>query len=85
MKTIELFDWLERFNAHVGQSPSREVLLLLDNCSSHEKPETLPSLGNVRIEFLPANTTSVLQYMDAGVIASLRRRFSKLQYERVLD
>jgi hypothetical protein len=57
----------------------RKVLLLLDNFSGHELGVQLvgglEGLDNVRIEWLPANTTSYWQPLDQGIIASF-----KLQY-----
>ena len=61
------------------------MLLLLDNFSGHGKKDHLPELQNTKISFLPPNTTSVLQPMDAGIIATLKTRYRKLQYERALD
>jgi hypothetical protein len=59
----------------------RKVLLLLDNFSGHELGVQLvggkQGLANVRIEWLPPNTTSHWQPLDQGIIASF-----KLQYRR---
>ncbi|XP_053561290.1 tigger transposable element-derived protein 1-like [Bombina bombina] len=57
------------------------ILLLVDNAPGH--PRTLDELNpNIRVEFLPPNTTSLLQPMDQCVIATfklnyLKRTFSK--------
>ncbi|XP_053568008.1 tigger transposable element-derived protein 1-like [Bombina bombina] len=57
------------------------ILLLLDNALGH--PTTLDDMHpNVKVVFLPPNTTSLIQPMDQGVIASfkayyLRRTFSQ--------
>jgi hypothetical protein len=60
----------------------RKVLLLLDNFSGHELGVILvggkEGLANVRIEWLPPNTTSYWQPLDQGIIASF-----KLQYRRL--
>ncbi|KAM3067120.1 hypothetical protein ACMFMG_012221 [Clarireedia jacksonii] len=59
----------------------RKVLLLMDNFSGHELAvqlvNGLEGLSNVRIAWLPPNTTSHWQPMDQGIIASF-----KLQYRR---
>jgi hypothetical protein len=51
------------------------VLLYLDNFSGHK---TEQHLENIEIKFLPANTTSLSQPLDQGVIKNLKfhyRRF----------
>jgi hypothetical protein len=45
-----------------------KVALILDNCPSHP----FVSLSNVKLIFLPPNTTSRLQAMDMGVIHALK-------------
>jgi hypothetical protein len=59
----------------------RKVLLLLDNFSGHElgveKVGGLDTLENVKIRWLPPNTTSHWQPLDQGIIASF-----KLHYRR---
>ena len=73
----EYLRWLD--NKMRGER--RKVLLLLDNFSGHELGVQLvggkEALDNVRIEWLPPNTTSHWQPLDQGIIASF-----KLQYRR---
>jgi hypothetical protein len=73
----EYLRWLD--NKMRGEG--RKVLLLLDNFSGHELGIQLvgglEGLNNVRIEWLPPNTTSHWQPLDQGIIASF-----KLQYRR---
>lgn len=77
---MDLFhEWLKRFDLYVGRSQCRKILLLIDSCSAHGTPKTLPSLHNVRIEFLPPNTTSEVQVLDAG-----KRAWLKATYKRRL-
>lgn len=52
-----------------------KIILLLDNCTAHPR---LEGLSAIKLRFIPANTTSVLQPMDQGVIRSL-----KVQYRLV--
>ena len=59
----------------------RKILLLLDNAGSHNK---LPSFSNVNIQFLPKNTTSVLQPMDQGIIRSLKCHYRKKLMKHVI-
>ena len=67
--TAKIFTtWIMSFNKKM-RANGRHVLLLLDNASCH--PEKL-ELSNVTIRFLTANTTSVLQSLDLGVIKNMR-------------
>lgn len=63
--TAELFtEWLLGLHSNMMKQ-KQKILLLIDNCTAHNN---LPELGNVRVEFLPPNTTSCLQPLDQGVI-----------------
>lgn len=57
-------DWVKDFNARMRRA-GRSVLLLLDNAPSHLHDL---KLSNVRLVYLPANTTSKLQPLDQGII-----------------
>lgn len=62
----------------------RHILLLCDNASSHGIP-SIPTeqihglnalrLSNVLIVFLPPNTTSHVQPLDAGIIAAFKQHY----------
>uniref|UniRef100_A0A0A1X5G3 Tigger transposable element-derived protein 6 n=1 Tax=Zeugodacus cucurbitae TaxID=28588 RepID=A0A0A1X5G3_ZEUCU len=56
---------MKEFDREMGKQ-KRKVFLVVDNAACH-KVNGL-SLDNVKIEFLPPNTTSVLQPLDQGVI-----------------
>ncbi|KAJ8865962.1 hypothetical protein PR048_033486 [Dryococelus australis] len=47
----------------------RKIILLVDNCPAHP---VLLNLENIKLVFLPANTTSILQPTDQGVIRRLK-------------
>jgi hypothetical protein len=47
---------------------NRNVILFLDNATCHPKV----TLSNVKIAWLPANATHVLQPMDMGVIYTFK-------------
>ena len=54
------------------QHEGRRVILLLDNFSGHRcsyNPE------NIEVVYLPPNTTSLCQPLDAGVIRSFKSHF----------
>ncbi|XP_042899743.2 tigger transposable element-derived protein 4-like [Parasteatoda tepidariorum] len=61
---------------------NRKIILLIDNCSAH--PE-ITGLTNIRIEFLPPNSTSVIQPMDQGIIRSFKCHFRKQLILMILD
>jgi hypothetical protein len=44
------------------------ILVFLDNCASHP----FLNLNNIKLLFLPPNTTSLLQPLDAGIIRSFK-------------
>ena len=57
---------------------SYKILILIDNSPVHPPTETLISRdGNVKVKFLPPNTTSILQPMDQGIIEATKRRYKK--------
>lgn len=60
--------------------PQRAVVLF-DNATSHEKIE----IDGIKALFLPKNTTSLIQPMDQGPIAALKRRYMSSFMQCVLD
>ena len=54
------------------QMEGRKIALLIDNWPGHLSAY---DLTNVKLIFLPRNTTSVLQPMDLGVIRSLKLNY----------
>jgi DDE superfamily endonuclease len=74
---FEIF--LRRLNAHVN----RKVLLIIDNAPSHIWNES--EFPNLQILSLPPNTTSKLQPLDAGIIASFKRHYRRYQLEHAID
>ncbi len=71
------FDWLHRFEAYIASTAGRRVALLVDNASCHGTYDTLPNLLHLEVLFLPKNSTSRTQPLDAGIIACIKRRFRR--------
>lgn len=67
-------EYLHHFNNLMIQQ-NRKILLMLDNAPCHPTIE----LSNVKLLFLPPNTTSATQPLDAGII-----RIFKLRYRQLL-
>lgn len=77
MLTVLFQEWLRDFNHQVVRKHGgQRVLLLLDNCPSHNAQGV--TLSHVDIHFLPPNTTSKIQPMDAGVIMAFKRCYRRL-------
>ena len=57
-----------------------KILLLVDNCPAH--PDLSHVDPNVRVEFLPPNTTSLIQPMDQGVIATVKALYRKITFSK---
>jgi hypothetical protein len=77
MLTTLFQEWLQEFNYLVIQKhKGKRVLLLLDNCPSHNLQGL--TLSHVDVYFLPPNTTSKIQPMDAGIIMSFKRHYRHL-------
>ena len=72
---ITLFqEWLKDFDYQIAQKHGgQRVLLLLDNCTSHKLQGLV--LPHVEVYFLPPNTTSKIQPMDAGIIMSFKKHY----------
>ncbi len=69
--TTEIFtEFLHNLNKRMIKE-NRKIALILDNCSSH--PFLL--LSNVKLIFLPPNTTSRLQAMDMRIIHSIKSNY----------
>lgn len=76
-------DWLQEFNREVARKHNQRVLLLLDNCPSHKIDGLV--LSHVDIHFLPPNTTSKIQPMDAGIIMSFKKHYRHLHIKWILN
>ena len=81
--TGEIFtSWLRDFDRDMKKA-GRNIALILDNCSAHPK-EAASELKNIRIFFLPPNTTSICQPCDMGIIRNLKAMYRKRVVARVV-
>ncbi len=64
--------------AHLAEKKlPQKALLLMDNAPTHPTGEIKSADGNITCLFLPANTTSLIQPMDQGIIENMKRRYRK--------
>ena len=75
MNTEIMKDVLARLNEKLKRK-KRNFLLLLDNAPCHP-PSIADSFSNISIKFLPKNTTSKTQPLDAGIIANWKVKYKK--------
>ena len=80
MTSILFTNWLEKLNNRM-KAESRSILLFIDNCTAH--PDVVQS--NVKLVFLPPNTTSKLQPCDAGIIQNMKTHYRKRLLRHVLN
>ncbi|CAI5482847.1 unnamed protein product [Closterium sp. Yama58-4] len=87
--------FMEQLNAAMV-AEERHIVILLDNASSHvlktEDAETedlfgfrTRSLSNLRLVFLPPNTTAFTQPLDQGLIAMTKARYRQHWLEAVVE
>lgn len=69
-------DWIITLDHQIRfKNPNRKILLLLDNATSHCINDL--NLSNIEVLFLPAGTTSKIQPLDAGIIASFKSKYKQ--------
>ena len=61
-------EWVRELDVKF-QKENQKIVLIIGSCPAHP---TVADLSNVKLIFLPPNTTSVSQPMDQGVIKCLR-------------
>ena len=72
--TSQLFtEWLTEWDSRLDRE-NQKTFLLVDNCTAHSKVSTLK---NIQLEFLPHNTTSLIQPMDQEIIKNLKSFYQK--------
>lgn len=79
--TKEIFaKWLTKLNQKFVED-NRSIILMLDNCTSHIN---LSNLSNIKLIFLPSNTTSLIQPLDAGIIKNFKDFYKNLLVEKIM-
>ena len=73
-------EWIRKLNRRM-RLEGRHIALLVDNCPTHPFIE----MSNVELIFLPPNTTSVTQPMDAGIINTLKFHYRFILANRRLE
>lgn len=74
-------EWVTQLNKQMKQR-KRKILLFIDNCPAH--PSDL-SFSNVKVQFLPANTTSHLQPLDQGIIQAFKLHYRKFLLQAIIS
>ncbi|XP_024049951.2 jerky protein homolog-like [Terrapene carolina triunguis] len=83
--TSDIFEeWFKKYfvpavrNHLRRQNLEPKALLLLDNCPAHPPVETLTSKdGKIKMSYLSKNTTSKIQPLDQGIIATFKMNYHK--------
>lgn len=79
MTTVLFEEWLLKLDRRM-KVQQRKIVMFMDNCPAHGKP----NLDNVRLVFMPPNTTSKLQPCDQGIIANFKHYYRSLVLRRLL-
>ena len=81
--TSEIFETvLSRLNRRLARQ-RRNILPLMNNATCH--PEDMSDkLSHIKVVFLPKNTTSRLQPLDAGIIKNFKCHYQKLLIKHII-
>ena len=70
-------DWLVKWDLEL----KRKIVLLVDNCTAHTNSSLLK---NIKVIFLPANTTSLIQPRDRGIIRAFKAHYRREMRVRIV-
>jgi hypothetical protein len=69
--TSNLFnEYLDSINNEFNNK-GRKILLVMDNCTSH----ICQQFSNIKIEFIPKNTSALIQPLDKGIIKVIKDKY----------
>lgn len=79
--------WLECFNKSlVAANPSRKIILLIDNATSHTSAMKYQHFfPSITLLPLPPNSTSITQPLDVGIIAVFKHNYRQLMIKKRLQ
>lgn len=81
--TSEIFDdFLHNFNFYI-QKRNKNAILFLENAPVHNIAKQ-HQYSNVKVKFLPANTTAICQPLDQGIIRAWKSRYQSLLLRRLI-
>ncbi|XP_054630194.1 tigger transposable element-derived protein 4-like isoform X2 [Dunckerocampus dactyliophorus] len=78
--TSNLFEMFMRNLNKKMQRQSRKIVMLLDDAPCHPHLQ----LSNIKLVFVPLNTTSITQPMDQGIIQAAKLKFRKRQLRSIV-
>jgi len=84
--TKDIFEqWLAFFSKEVARRHGKDskALLLVDNASCHKKLSA--EFKNVKVVYLPANTTSFLQPIDQGIVNVVKSLYKKEFLQHIVN
>ena len=82
--TQQVFDkWILDLDETIKKK-KKKIILFMDNATCHGSAVNL-KLSNIKIEFLPTNTTSLIQPMDAGVIKNFKCHYRRKILQKILS
>ena len=62
-----------------------KAVLLLDNCPAHPPAETLATRdGKIKVAYLPKNTTSLIQPLDQGIVATFKKNYHRELVSKII-
>ena len=81
-KTASIFQkWIKQLDSKMGMD-NRKVLSILDSAPTHIVANL--TLCSIRLPFMLPKNTSVIQPLDAGIIAAFKKRYCSFHIQHAL-